>query len=166
MCFSSRHFFLSNTRRESFKWLMTEMAPDFSFRKERFLCLKCNEKNIHQCWALECGCSQLINHKPLSICWSHRLTWESACSSHIYSVPTFPHRPRLHRQLPPWRPGPRIPPPYRGACCSIAKSWLTLCHLMDCSSPGSSVHGILFSFFHLALYFYFFNIHLFILIGG
>jgi len=27
--------------------------------------------------------------------------------------------------------------------CSVAKSCLTLCDLMDCSPPGSSVHGIL-----------------------
>ena len=27
--------------------------------------------------------------------------------------------------------------------CSVAKSHLTLCNLMDCSPPGSSVHGIL-----------------------
>ena len=26
--------------------------------------------------------------------------------------------------------------------CSVAKSCLTLCHSMDCSLPGSSVHGI------------------------
>ena len=28
-------------------------------------------------------------------------------------------------------------------CCSVAKSCLTLCDPMDCSSPGSSVHVIL-----------------------
>ena len=28
-------------------------------------------------------------------------------------------------------------------CCWITKSCLTLCDLMDCSPPGSSVHGIL-----------------------
>ena len=27
-------------------------------------------------------------------------------------------------------------------CCLVAKSCLTLCDLMDCSQPGSSVHGI------------------------
>ena len=27
-------------------------------------------------------------------------------------------------------------------CCSVAKSCLTLCDPMDCSPPGSSVHGI------------------------
>ena len=27
-------------------------------------------------------------------------------------------------------------------CCLVAKSGLTLCDPMDCSSPGSSVHGI------------------------
>ena len=27
--------------------------------------------------------------------------------------------------------------------CSVAQSWLTLCDPMDCSPPGSSVHGIL-----------------------
>ena len=27
--------------------------------------------------------------------------------------------------------------------CSVAQSCLTLCDLMDCSLPGSSVHGIL-----------------------
>ena len=27
-------------------------------------------------------------------------------------------------------------------CCLVAKSCLTLCSLMDCSLPGSSVHGI------------------------
>ena len=32
------------------------------------------------------------------------------------------------------------PPFYR--CCLVAKSCLTLCDLMDCSPPGSSVHGI------------------------
>ena len=33
----------------------------------------------------------------------------------------------------------RIPPQY---CCLLTKSCLTLCDLMDCSLPGSSVHGI------------------------
>ena len=28
-------------------------------------------------------------------------------------------------------------------CCSVTKSCLTLCDPMDCSPPGSSVHGIL-----------------------
>ena len=28
-------------------------------------------------------------------------------------------------------------------CCLVTKSCLTLCNLMDCSPPGSSVHGIL-----------------------
>ena len=28
------------------------------------------------------------------------------------------------------------------SCCSVVKSCLTLCHLMDCSPPGSSDHGI------------------------
>ena len=28
-------------------------------------------------------------------------------------------------------------------CCLVAQSCLTLCDPMDCSSPGSSVHGIL-----------------------
>ena len=27
-------------------------------------------------------------------------------------------------------------------CCLVAQLCLTLCHLMDCSPPGSSVHGI------------------------
>ena len=27
-------------------------------------------------------------------------------------------------------------------CCSVAKLCLTLCRSMDCSIPGSSVHGI------------------------
>ena len=31
----------------------------------------------------------------------------------------------------------------KSCCCSVAKSCLTLCDPMDCSSPGSSVHGIL-----------------------
>ena len=26
--------------------------------------------------------------------------------------------------------------------CTVAQSYLTLCDLMDCSPPGSSVHGI------------------------
>ena len=30
-----------------------------------------------------------------------------------------------------------------GHCCSVAQSWLTLCDPTDCSSPGSSVYGIL-----------------------
>jgi len=34
------------------------------------------------------------------------------------------------------------PPGSQFCCCVIAKSCLTLCHLMDCSLPGSSVHGI------------------------
>ena len=29
------------------------------------------------------------------------------------------------------------------SCCSIAKSCLTFCDPMDCSTPGSSVHGLL-----------------------
>ena len=28
-------------------------------------------------------------------------------------------------------------------CCSVAKSWMTLCEHMECSPPGSTVHGIL-----------------------
>ena len=28
-------------------------------------------------------------------------------------------------------------------CCSVAQSFLTLCHPLDCSAPGFSVHGIL-----------------------
>ena len=28
-------------------------------------------------------------------------------------------------------------------CCSVTQSCLTICDSMDCSSPGSSVHGIL-----------------------
>ena len=30
-----------------------------------------------------------------------------------------------------------------GCMCSVAQSCLTLCNSMDCSPPGSSVHGIL-----------------------
>ena len=26
-------------------------------------------------------------------------------------------------------------------CCSVAKSWLTPCDPVDCSPPGSSLHG-------------------------
>ena len=29
-----------------------------------------------------------------------------------------------------------------GNCCLVAKSCLTLCHPMDCSPPGYSIHGI------------------------
>ena len=33
-------------------------------------------------------------------------------------------------------------PAARGACaCSVAQSCLTLCDLVNCSPPGSSVHG-------------------------
>lgn len=89
MCFSSCHFSpLCNISRERFKWLMTKMAPDFSFRKNHFLCLKCNEKNIHQYLALECGYSQLINHKPWSICWSWSLSWEIVM---LLPFPLCPH---------------------------------------------------------------------------
>ena len=31
---------------------------------------------------------------------------------------------------------------FTSCCCSVAKSCLTLCDPMDCSTPGSSVHGI------------------------
>ena len=31
----------------------------------------------------------------------------------------------------------------QGCCCLVAKSCLTLCNPMDCSLPGSPVHGIL-----------------------
>ena len=31
---------------------------------------------------------------------------------------------------------------YIGCCCSVAKSYLTLCDPMDCSLSGSSVHGV------------------------
>ena len=30
----------------------------------------------------------------------------------------------------------------RYCCCLVAKSYLTLCNSMDCSPPGSCVHGI------------------------
>ena len=30
-----------------------------------------------------------------------------------------------------------------GCVCLAAQSWLTLCCILDCSRPGSSVHGIL-----------------------
>ena len=30
---------------------------------------------------------------------------------------------------------------FPGCCCSVAKSWPTLCNPMDCSPSGSSVHG-------------------------
>ena len=33
--------------------------------------------------------------------------------------------------------------PIHCCCCLVAKLCLTLCDLMDCSPPGSSVHGIL-----------------------
>ena len=32
---------------------------------------------------------------------------------------------------------------FRSCCCIVTKSCLTPCNPMDCSSPGSSVHGIL-----------------------
>ena len=32
---------------------------------------------------------------------------------------------------------------YFKACCLVTQMYLTLCDLMDCSPPGSSVHGIL-----------------------
>ena len=32
---------------------------------------------------------------------------------------------------------------YRCHCCLVAQSFPTLCDSMDCSPPGSSVHGIL-----------------------
>ena len=31
---------------------------------------------------------------------------------------------------------------FPGCCCSVAKSWPTLCDPMDCRPSGSSVHGI------------------------
>ena len=31
---------------------------------------------------------------------------------------------------------------FPGCCCSVAKSWPTLCDPMDCNPSGSSVHGI------------------------
>ena len=34
----------------------------------------------------------------------------------------------------------------KGCCCSFAKSWLTLCNPMDCSTPGSSVLHYLLEF--------------------
>ena len=34
------------------------------------------------------------------------------------------------------------PGPLRGGCCLVSQSCLTLCDSMDCSPPGSSVHGI------------------------
>ena len=34
------------------------------------------------------------------------------------------------------------PGPLRGACSLVSQSCLTLCNPMDCSPPGSSVHGI------------------------
>ena len=43
-------------------------------------------------------------------------------------------------------PSPPFPPLYsiviRLCCCWVTKSCLTLCDPMDCSLPGSSVHGI------------------------
>ena len=116
---------------------MTKMAPDFSFRKEHFLCLKCNEKNIHQCRALECGYSQLINHNPLSICWSQSLTERGPCPSRIYSVPTFPHSPRPHRQLPPRPPGPKHSPPYSVAAHSLSRVWLCRSRTVAHQAPPS-----------------------------
>ena len=124
MCFTSCHFFLSNTRRESFKWLMTKMAPDFSFRKAHFLCLKCNEKNIHQCWALECGYSQLINHKPLSICWSQSLAWESAVFLTYLLCSHLSAQAQASQAMPRWPPGPKRPPPYSVAAQSLSRVWL------------------------------------------
>ena len=35
-----------------------------------------------------------------------------------------------------------FPSIYNICCCLVAKACLTLCSLMDCSLPGSSVHGI------------------------
>ena len=37
----------------------------------------------------------------------------------------------------------KVTPMVESCCCSVAKLCLTLCNLMDCSPPGSSVHGIL-----------------------
>ena len=37
----------------------------------------------------------------------------------------------------------RDPPLKIVLSCSVAQLWLTLCDPMDCSPPGSSVHGIL-----------------------
>ena len=64
------------------------------------------------------------------------------CSSPTYSVPTFPHRPRPHRQLPRWPPGPKRPPPYSvtaqslSRVCLFATSW-TEAHQAPLSSSDS-----------------------------
>ena len=46
---------------------------------------------------------------------------------------------------PPGHSVPLFPPEQAGCCCCdrlVTKSRLTLCHPMDCSPPGSSIHGI------------------------
>lgn len=115
---------------------MTKMAPDFSFRKEHFLCLKCNEKNIHQCWALECGYSQLINHKPLSICWSQSLAWESAVFLTYLLCSHLSAQAQASQAMPRWPPGPKLPPPYSVAAQSLSRVWLL--NLMNCSTASLS----------------------------
>ena len=41
-----------------------------------------------------------------------------------------------------WQPRPCLTLHIHPRCCLVAKSCQTLCDPMDCSSPGSSVHGI------------------------
>ena len=56
-------------------------------------------------------------------------------------MPLFQHPlPAGPRTLPESSLFCRLPPPL--CCCLVAKSSLILCDPMDCSAPGSSIHGI------------------------
>ena len=54
--------------------------------------------------------------------------------------PIFVPQKDLNESLPRWKHLSRF---YIEHCCLITKSCLILCHSMDCSPPGSSVHTIL-----------------------
>ena len=58
------------------------------------------------------------------------------------SLGVFSHHPWEAALLPDKLACPDSSEPGKICCCLVAKSWLTLCDPMDCSPPGSSVHGI------------------------
>ena len=81
------------------------------------------------------GWSKCLLHFLSSACFSARLVWGiPGARKHRQSILTAGGK---GRAVPPSASDVRI----WVCCCLVAKSCLTLCDPMDCSTPGSPVHG-------------------------
>ena len=125
MSYSNRNVFPHSSGGQKFEWRSQQAhAPSG---------ISGAESVVASSWALVVGCLQ---------------SWALGWQTHYSDLPLSSHGLLLPVCLcPDLLPFIKIPVTGLCACvlcvCSVAQSCLTLCNPMDCSSPVSSIHGIL-----------------------